>query len=107
MPAASKRSPPKSFRFVFSLVYTYLVYSQCMEGWLVREFMYYMYMCLCVKRHRTCRGHVRLVEEDSAEVFFVGENFGLLGEERSAAVDHVDARQPVLTGNFLHAEQTW
>lgn len=51
----------------------------------------------------TCRGHVRLVEEDSAEVVLVGEYFRLLREKRSAAVDHVDARQPVLQGNFLNA----
>jgi hypothetical protein len=40
--------------------------------------------------------HLRLVEEDSAEMVAVGEDLGLVRQVRSAAVDQIDARQPVL-----------
>ena len=42
------------------------------------------------------RAHLRLVEEDPAEMVAVGEDLGLVRQVRAAAVDQVDARQPVL-----------
>ncbi len=50
------------------------------------------------------RRHLRLVEEDPAEVLAVGEDLGLQRQERAARVDEVDARQPVLLGHLLRAQ---
>ena len=50
------------------------------------------------------RRHPGLVVEDAAEVVAVGEDLGLEGEERAAAVDEVDARQVVLEGDLLGAQ---
>ena len=50
------------------------------------------------------RGHPRLVVEDPPEVVAVGEDLGLERQERAAAVDQVDARQPVLERDLLRAE---
>ena len=47
---------------------------------------------------------MRLVEEDTAEMVAVGEDFRLVRQVRSAAVDEVDAGQPVLERDFLRAE---
>ncbi len=54
-------------------------------------------------------GHARggqpgLVVEDPAEVVAVGEDLGLEREEGAAAVDEVDAREPVLEGDLLGAQ---
>ncbi|MCY1229790.1 hypothetical protein D9M72_421770 [compost metagenome] len=51
-----------------------------------------------------CCGHLRLVEEDPAEVLLVRKDFVLLGQERSARVHEVDAGQPVLQRDFLRPE---
>ncbi len=40
--------------------------------------------------------HLRLVEEDAAEMVAVGEDLGLVRQVGAAAVDQIDARQPVL-----------
>ena len=48
--------------------------------------------------------HLRLVEEDAAEMVAVGEDLGLVRQVRAAAVDQIDARQPVLLGDLLRAE---
>ena len=48
--------------------------------------------------------HLRLVEEDAAEMVAVGEHLGLVRQVRAAAVDQVDARQAVGLGDFLRAE---
>ena len=48
--------------------------------------------------------HLRLVEEDAAEMVAVREDLGLVRQVRAAAVDQIDARQPVLLGNLLRAE---
>ena len=40
--------------------------------------------------------HLRLVEEDAAEMLAVGEDFGLVRQVRAAAIDQIDARQAVL-----------
>src|SRR4051794_30455984 len=45
--------------------------------------------------------HLRLVEEDASEMIAIGEDFGLVGQIRSAAVHQVDAWQAVLLGNLL------
>ena len=50
------------------------------------------------------RRHLRLVEEDAAEVLAVGEDLGLERQERAARVDEVEARQPVLRGDLLRAQ---
>jgi len=50
------------------------------------------------------RTHLRLVVENPAEVVAVGEDFGLVRQVGAAAVDQIDARQPVGLGNFLRAE---
>ena len=50
------------------------------------------------------RGEARLVEEDAPEVLAVGEDVGLQGQECSARVDEVDARQVVLLGDLLRAQ---
>ena len=50
------------------------------------------------------RGHPGLVVEDAAEVVAIGEDIGLEREEGTAAVDQVDARQPVLEGDLLRAK---
>jgi hypothetical protein len=47
---------------------------------------------------------VGLVEEDPAEVVAVGEDLVLAREERTAGVDEVDARQPVLAGDLLRSQ---
>ena len=49
----------------------------------------------------TLRAHLSLVVEDAAEMFAVGEDFGLVGQVRAAAVDEVDARQMVFHRHFL------
>ena len=48
--------------------------------------------------------HLRLVEEDAAEMIAVGEDLGLVRQVRAAAVDQIDARQAVLLGDLLRAE---
>ena len=48
--------------------------------------------------------HLRLVEEDAAEMVAVGEDLGLVRQVRAAAVDQIDARQPVLLGDLLRAQ---
>ena len=50
------------------------------------------------------RGHRRLVVEDAAEVVAVGEHVVLLGQERAAGIDEVDARQAVLQRDLLRAQ---
>ena len=50
------------------------------------------------------RRHLRLVEEDPAEVVAVGEDLVLQRQERAAGVDEVDARQPVLLGDLLRTQ---
>ena len=50
------------------------------------------------------RRHPGLVVEDPAEVVAVGEDVGLERQEGAAAVDEVDARQPVLERDLLGAE---
>ena len=50
------------------------------------------------------RGELRLVVEDPTEVLAVGEDCSLLGEEGTAGVDEVDARQPVLERDLLGAQ---
>ena len=50
------------------------------------------------------RRHPGLVVEDPAEVVAVGEDVGLERQERAAAVDEVDARQPVLERDLLGPE---
>ncbi len=50
------------------------------------------------------RRHPRLVVEDPAEMVAVGEDVGLEGQERAAAVDEVDAGQPVLQRDLLGAQ---
>ncbi len=48
--------------------------------------------------------HGRLVVEDAAEVFTVGEHLVLARQERAAGVDQVDARQPVLQCDLLSTQ---
>ena len=48
--------------------------------------------------------HPCLVVEDAPEVVAVREDVRLEGEEGAAAVDEVDAREPVLEGDLLRAE---
>ena len=48
--------------------------------------------------------HLRLVEEDAAEMVAVGKHLGLVRQVGAAAVDQIDARQPVGLGDFLRAE---
>ncbi len=50
------------------------------------------------------RGHLRLVEEDPAEVVAVGEHLVLQRQEGAAGVDEIEARQPVLRGDLLRAQ---
>ena len=50
------------------------------------------------------RAHLRLVEEDAAEMVAVGEDLGLVRQVGAAAVDQIDARQPVLLGDLLRAQ---
>ncbi len=50
------------------------------------------------------RRHVGLVEEDPPEVLAVGEDFGLIGQVRPAAVDQIDAGQAVFLRDFLRAD---
>src|SRR5690349_2979139 len=50
------------------------------------------------------RAHLRLIEEDAAEMVAVGEDLGLVRQVRAAAVDEIDARQTVLLGDLLCAE---
>ena len=50
------------------------------------------------------RAQPRLVVEDAAEVFLVGEHLVLQRQERAAGVDEVDARQAVLARDFLRAQ---
>ena len=49
-------------------------------------------------------GHPGLVVEDAAEVVAVREDLGLERQERAAAVDEVEARQPVLERDLLGAQ---
>ena len=46
----------------------------------------------------------RLVIEDAAEMLAVGEHLGLLRQVGAAAIDKVDARQPVLARDLLRAQ---
>ena len=48
--------------------------------------------------------HLRRVEEDAAEMVAVGEHLGLMRQVGAAAVDQIDARQPVLLGDLLRAQ---
>ena len=48
--------------------------------------------------------HLRLVVEDAAEMVAVGEDLGLVRQIGAAAVDQIDARQPVLLGDLLRAQ---
>ena len=48
--------------------------------------------------------HARLVVEDPPEVVAVREDVGLERQEGAAAVDEVDARQPVLERDLLRAQ---
>src|ERR1051325_2454027 len=50
------------------------------------------------------RAHLRLVEEDSAEMVAGGEPPGVVRQVPPATVDEIDAGQPVLTGDLLRAE---
>ena len=50
------------------------------------------------------RGQGRLVVEDAAEVLAVGKHLGLVRQVGAAAVDQIDAGQPVLAGDLLGAE---
>ncbi len=50
------------------------------------------------------RGHLRLVVEDAAEVFLVGEDFVLQRQEGAAGVDEVHAGQGVFERHFLRAQ---
>ncbi|MNQ61240.1 hypothetical protein D3C85_755520 [compost metagenome] len=50
------------------------------------------------------RGHLRLVVEDAAEVFAVGEHFVLLRQVGAARIHQVDAGQMVLRGDLLRAQ---
>jgi hypothetical protein len=58
--------------------------------------------------HRNLRnalgGHARLVEEDPAEVFPVGEDVRLERKKGAARIDEVNARQPVLERDLLCAD---
>ena len=49
-------------------------------------------------------GHLRLVEEDPAEVVAVREDLVLQREERAPGVDQVDAGETVLLGDLLGAQ---
>mmetsp|Transcript_165444 Transcript_165444/g.530876 ORF Transcript_165444/g.530876 Transcript_165444/m.530876 type:complete len:520 (-) Transcript_165444:1217-2776(-) len=53
---------------------------------------------------KALRRHSGLVEEDTAEVLFVGEDLVLKGQEGTARVHEVDARQVVLARNLLRAQ---
>ena len=48
--------------------------------------------------------HLRLIEEDPAEMVAIGEHLGLVRQVRPAAVDQIDAGQVVGLGNFLGAK---
>lgn len=48
--------------------------------------------------------HRGLVVKDASEMVFVGEDFCLEGEECSARIDEIDAREVVFKRNFLGAE---
>ncbi len=48
--------------------------------------------------------HPRLVEEDAAKVVAVGKHLGLVRQVGPAAIDQIDARQPVLLGDLLGAQ---
>ncbi len=50
------------------------------------------------------RRHVRLVEEDAAEMVAVGEDVGLVRQVRAAAIDEIDAGQPVLLRDLLRPQ---
>ncbi len=50
------------------------------------------------------RREPRLIEEYPAEVIAVGKHLVLLRQERTAALDEVNARQGVLAGNLLRAQ---
>ena len=48
--------------------------------------------------------HLRLIVEDPPEMVAVGEDLGLVRQVRAAAVDQIDARQPVLQRDLLRAQ---
>jgi hypothetical protein len=48
--------------------------------------------------------HVRLVEEDAAEMVAIGEDLGLVRQVGAARIDQIDTRQPVGPGDLLRAE---
>ena len=50
------------------------------------------------------RRHVRLVEEDAAEMLAVGKHLGLVRQVGAAGIDQIDARQPVLARDLLRAQ---
>ena len=47
------------------------------------------------------RGEPRLIEEDAPEMIPIGEHLVLLRKKRAAALDQIDARQLVLSGDLL------
>ena len=49
----------------------------------------------------TLGAHARLVEEDTAKMFAVGKDVGLVRQIGAAAVDEINARQPILLGDLL------
>ncbi len=50
------------------------------------------------------RGHIGLVEEDAPEMVAIRKHFGLVRQVGAAAVDQIDARQPVFLRNLLRAQ---
>ena len=50
------------------------------------------------------RRHLRLVEEDAAEMVAVGKDLGLVRQVGAAAIDQIDAGQPVLLRDLLRAQ---
>jgi hypothetical protein len=48
--------------------------------------------------------HVGLVVEDAAEMIAIGKHLGLVRQVGTAGIDQVDARQPVLSRDLLHAK---
>ena len=50
------------------------------------------------------RRHVRLIEEDAAEMVAVGKDLGLVGKVRPAAVDQIDTGQAVFLRDLLRTQ---
>ncbi len=51
-----------------------------------------------------CAAHLRLVEEDAAKMVAVRKHLGLMRQIGAAAIDQIDARQPVFLRDLLRAE---